>query len=394
MLVNIVISLVFLQGCVTGGSGLPGDPSINHAVVEVYYATDRNLQSIEKIHGSPILFLEFPSENEEQPRRGYAEQFLAVNSDRRFEKAIYGGSRSEVSYGVSKVSIPRDFRLGRLERASVLRFELREDPDRQIIQLDAEPLSKDEFFKNLNTDISMKTNASKNDAFVFIHGRDVTFEDAAKRTAQMKYDLAFPGVAVFYSWPSKGALSTYSDDEKNIEWATSNFRSFLHGLFLNSNAEQLYLIAHGMGSRALTKAITQILDDKPEYKNRIGEIVFAVPDIDADVFERSIAPDLVSSRTPVTLYSSSKDKVLAESKKMHSYIRAGESGENIMIISGVETIDCSEVDTSFIGHSFYAESQSVISDLFYLMHDKRRAYERVGLIGIESDDGRYWKFRE
>lgn len=44
----------------------------------------------------------------------------------------------------------------------------------------------------------------KKQAFVFVHGFNVTFEEAAWRTAQMAYDLAFDGAPMFYSWPSRG----------------------------------------------------------------------------------------------------------------------------------------------------------------------------------------------
>ena len=39
------------------------------------------------------------------------------------------------------------------------------------------------------------------------HG--VTFKDAARRTAQMAYDLGFPGAPVFYSWPSAGTSTGF-----------------------------------------------------------------------------------------------------------------------------------------------------------------------------------------
>jgi len=35
--------------------------------------------------------------------------------------------------------------------------------------------------------------------FVFIHGYNTSFEDAARRTGQLAYDLKFPGLAFFFS---------------------------------------------------------------------------------------------------------------------------------------------------------------------------------------------------
>jgi esterase/lipase superfamily enzyme len=54
--------------------------------------------------------------------------------------------------------------------------------------------------------------SGKKSAFIFVHGYNVTFEDAARRTAQMSYDLSFDGAPVFYSWPSQGSLGDYLKD--------------------------------------------------------------------------------------------------------------------------------------------------------------------------------------
>ncbi|WP_429550866.1 alpha/beta hydrolase [Paraburkholderia sp. MM5477-R1] len=42
---------------------------------------------------------------------------------------------------------------------------------------------------------------------LFIRGFKVGFVDAARRTAQMAYDLGFDGAPVFFSWPSQGQFS-------------------------------------------------------------------------------------------------------------------------------------------------------------------------------------------
>ena len=91
-------------------------------------------------------------------------------------------------------------------------------------------------------------------AFVFVHGYNVTFEDAARWTAQITYDLGFDGAPTFYSWPSRGSVPAYTIDEQNIEWTQSNLRRFLEDFFTRSQAQNVYLIAHSIGNRALTRA--------------------------------------------------------------------------------------------------------------------------------------------
>lgn len=46
----------------------------------------------------------------------------------------------------------------------------------------------------------------KAEAFVFVHGFNVPFHEAAKRTAQMAFDMHFEGLPILYSWPSRASI--------------------------------------------------------------------------------------------------------------------------------------------------------------------------------------------
>src|SRR5207245_2644693 len=67
-------------------------------------------------------------------------------------------------------------------------------------------------------------------AFVFVHGFNNSFEDAARRTAQIYHDVEFDGVPLFYSWPSKGKLRDYSYDTNNADQAVGYLKAFLQDL--------------------------------------------------------------------------------------------------------------------------------------------------------------------
>jgi esterase/lipase superfamily enzyme len=280
--------------------------------------------------------------------------------------------------------------MGELESPSIWRLEFREDPSKHVVLLSTSVSSKDKYF----ADLAARVRASpKSSAFLFIHGYNVRFEDAARRTAQISYDLGFEGASVFYSWPSQGTTPAYTVDEQNIEWAQANLRVFLEDFFVRSDARNVYLIAHSMGNRALTRSVASLLTDKPELRDRLTEVILTAPDIDADVFKRDIAPVLAASGRPITLYASSNDLALAASKKVHGSPRAGESGQGLVLVSGIETIDATAVDTSFLGHSYFAEERSVLSDIFYLIRNGQRADQRFGLRRIDSNAGRYWEFK-
>ncbi len=62
-------------------------------------------------------------------------------------------------------------------------------------------------------------------------------------------------------------------------------------------------------------------------------------------------------------------------------------------VAGVETIDATGTDTSLLGHSYFAETRSVLADIFKVIRNGQRASQRVGLRPMESPDGRYWVFK-
>ncbi len=180
--IGIIIALA-VTSCITAScvpqvaemnnSALHENLSSNYAVVKVYYGTNRK----------------------------------STGNDSK-GRLTYGSRQSELTLGLCEVSIPRDHRLGEIERPSILRLEFRENPEKHVVLLKVQQF-EEEVFLNQIRDNSVGENR---EALVFVHGYNVEFEEAARRTAQMKYDLGFSGPALFYSWPSKGSLVGYSND--------------------------------------------------------------------------------------------------------------------------------------------------------------------------------------
>lgn len=67
------------------------------------------------------------------------------------------------------------------------------------------------------------------------------------------------------------------------------------------------------------------------------------------------------------MYASLRDLALVASRKVHGSPRAGDSGQALIVIRGIETIGATEVDTSLLGHSYCADTRSVLSDIFNLV---------------------------
>lgn len=303
----------------------------------------------------------------------------------------YGNDRGTLEVGTCEVSIPEKHEVGELERPSILRFEFNEDPKKHVVLLAVKPEATDKYFAELKSDISKSAGRQ---AFVFVHGFNVTFEGAALRTAQLKYDLAFDGPAIFYSWPSQGGLLQYAVDENNVVWTVAHLEEFITDIARKTGVKQLHLIAHSMGNRALTAALERLSRNlKPDELPMFNEVVLTAPDIDAEVFCRDIAPAIVKTANRVTLYASSNDGALAASKKIHGYPRAGESGENIVVVPGIDTIDVSKIDTSLLGHTYYGDNDTVITDIVQLLRESKPPGLRDRLRAAMSKGRKYWVFR-
>jgi esterase/lipase superfamily enzyme len=301
----------------------------------------------------------------------------------------YGDGRGALEMGLCRVSIPFNHTVGEVESPSILRLEFREDPERHVSILEAREYEPERFFHRLRDTVAA---SSRRELLVFIHGYNVSFDSAVRRTAQIAYDLKFPGAAVCYSWPSHGGLLLYSADENNVEWTVPHLKEFLGQLREKSGADAINLVGHSMGTRALSNALREFAREMQQDNKLFNQVVLAAPDIDAEVFRRDLAPAMTKVAQRVTLYASSNDQALMASRTIHAYPRAGESGANLVVAPGLDTIDVSAIDSSLLGHSYYGDNDSIIADLYHVVHeslppDRRHRLQMAKYAGLP-----YWIF--
>ncbi len=300
---------------------------------------------------------------------------------------FFGYFRGEFEYGMCEVSIPKSHAIGKLERPGWWRLEFKENPEKHIALLKLLPMQEGIFFRSLQEVVS---DSSEKDAFVFVHGFNVTFAEAARRTAQLAVDLSFKGAAIMYSWPSRGEITGYLGDEDNVKLTVDNLIRFLKGIVVSSSARRIHLIAHSMGNRALTDALKELR--QREETTHFNQVILTAPDIDADIFTKQIAPAISKVSERITLYTSSEDKALAMSRKIRGrYARAGESGPGIVVVEGIDTVDASGVRTDSLGHGYFADNALLINDIFILFRHGFSPNQR-NLRSHEKNDLMYWEF--
>ncbi|RLS52666.1 MAG: alpha/beta hydrolase [Planctomycetota bacterium] len=247
-------------------------------------------------------------------------------------------------YGECVVSIPLRHQWGELERPSVWRLEFRESVRRHVVLQSAQLLDREVCLSHLRRDLGASRDP---DLFVFVHGYNFDFAEAAQRTAQMAYDLHYSGVPVFYSWPSDGRITSYGRDVRVADASVGCVAEFLETLARDSGARRIHLVAHSLGNHALVGALAQ-LTTRPSRSSRVfDEVVFAAPDLDAVQFAEVLAPQIQAVVRRVTVYSSGSDLALWASRMWHRTFRLGQRGPHWNSIRGYEWIDV--VDATSIG---------------------------------------------
>jgi esterase/lipase superfamily enzyme/acyl carrier protein len=335
-----------------------------------------------------------------QPGGAIYRQTVFFGTDRRVTgesdpNRMFGGERGSaagLTYGIAEVSIPVSVhKKGQIERPDLFKLELKEDAKRHIVLQRVEPLKREDFVLSLNAFMERKSGsaAGSGDAFVFVHGYNVTFDRAVRRTAQITYDLEFPGAPILFSWPSDGRLLSYLADREDAEWSAPHLETFLNELSEMSKVKRLHLIAHSMGNQALIRALSAIavkMGNVPEPL--FANVILAAPDFDAGAFTDYFAPRIKALSERWTIYASDKDRALDASQ----VLSVPRLGTPLVVAEGMDTIDASGIDVTPWSvpefHSYYANKRRMIADLIDVL--KGRSPDKRSLVPSTLSGLPYW----
>lgn len=272
-----------------------------------------------------------------------------------------------VRYGTCAVSIPPRHKVGAVERPLIGP----ENEQDHVVLKEIEKLEETAFFDLVKSRIAELPKDSRS-CFIFIHGFNVDFDSAARRTAQMHYDLKFETVPIFFSWPSRANVRHYFSDRNEIEFSRYVIKQFLSDIAQRVEADRIHVIAHSMGADATCRAIADLGDRGKIF----DQIILAAPDIDSEVFRVQIAPRMTQTANRTTLYCSNNDWALMLSRNFNDSTRAGDSSGGALVLQGVDTIDASEIDTDLLGHSYYGDCLPILDDVNLLMRSSLPPLER------------------
>jgi esterase/lipase superfamily enzyme len=324
---------------------------------------------------------------QDEPRAGEVDIWYGTNRKAAGSGRFLAERASQISFGRCRVVVPIDRVMGSLGHVFWRRVFL---GDNRVKLTKVHPLSERNFWANIANEITTGGDAERH-ALIFLHGYRTSFEDAARRTAQLKADLGHAGPAGFFSWPSLGKIASYTGDEAAMEGSELAIRNFLIGFAKRSGATAVHIIAHSMGNRGLARAFEAIsLAAASATSVRFGQVFLAAPDVDAEYFRNvAAAYGQLSERT--TLYVTNNDKAIGISRFIHSFDRVG-LAPPIWVEPGIDTIDASHVNLDFPGHGYAAEIRPVLADINCLLQGDVSPDVRFGIRRAIGGIANHWEF--
>jgi esterase/lipase superfamily enzyme/Tfp pilus assembly protein PilF len=330
--------------------------------------------------------------------------FATDRKQEKNEKAIeFGGDRSRsLAFGRATVIVAKPQTVGSRARISAAAGET---PLRSAAGLETTEVTRlairkislvpgDQLMQSARQRMEAAS-AFPKQVVVFVHGFNVSFENALRRAAQIAYDLDFDGTPFLFSWPSRGSMWSYTSDRESAEIAVNHLKEFIEQIVAETQPTKVHLIAHSMGNVVLLNALEKIkLSRGTQPSFPFSEIILHSPDVDSDRFGQLMkAIDGLGAN--VTLYASKNDRALGLSGWIWGVV--GRAGAVPSVVPGVETIDVTAAGSSLLGlnHDLYATNPAIFNDMRLVLQLGKHPPDArsPSFEPTATDDGTYWLYR-
>ena len=377
--------LIFRVGLAKPYDGLPED--ISPPTVDVFYATDR------------------------------------LPSDTHFLYPVfYGNDRSmTLSLGHARVRFGDDkMAWADVERASFKKERSREVPlqierIRELSTLGAaEELLEDSMCGARHATDGFITavkgrlsRSSLKDIYIFVPGFKVDFTYPVLVAAELWHYLGYQGAFIAYSWPSRQRLRDYLTDVETTAFTAQHFRMLLIYLALNTDARRIHILCYSAGARIVSQALHELRlmgfgfpVDQLKEKLKIGQVIFAAPDIDLMLFAARYRDRFGDISDTISIYTNANDTALNWALRFIGWPRLGAPGQlglkpielqpfPIMKNTWLIDVAAAEEAASGNGHGYFIKSPWVSADLLMALRTGDSPMDR-GL--VRQHNGLVWEF--
>ena len=113
---------------------------------------------------------------------------------------------------------------------------------------------------------------------IYLRGDNVSFEQAALRSAQIGFDVKVPGLTAFFSWPSYETESGYLSDSDRIAVSENQIVNFLTDMASITASKRVHIIVHSTSSHERARALQRIVAQASVRSDRqFGHVIIATP---------------------------------------------------------------------------------------------------------------------
>ena len=244
----------------------------------------------------------------------------------------------------------------------------------------------------------------RKEVYLYVHGYNNTFEDAAFALAELWHFFGREGLPVIYTWPAgHPGIFGYTYDRESSEFTVFHLKQVIRWLSELPEIENIHVIAHSRGTDVATSAFRELViwargaGLNPREQFKIKNFVLAAPDLDVQVLSQRIAAEyLALAVDQATLYTSSEDKAIGIAEWLFASPRGrigtwtldeldeAEIARMKAYAGRVNIVDFEGESTGY-GHDYFRTNPAVSSDLVLMIRkglkpgEAGRPLENAGL---------------
>ncbi|MHB2169760.1 alpha/beta hydrolase [Alsobacter sp. R-9] len=315
--------------------------------------------TMDTVTGSTGLF------SKAQAAQGRTVQMYVASTRKSNRDAGSGETLKAARFSSTSISIPPGHEPGVIERPTITP----ESRSRHFTVVGDRRIEPDAFQQDLAAQLSGRIGPSR-DVLVFVHGYNVSYDEARFRLAQIVNDGGFTGVPVLFTWPSRSQILAYGSDKESATASRDPLEKMLQDIAATPGVGRVHILAHSMGTWLAMEALRQsAIAGKADLGGRIGEVMLAAPDIDIDVFRAQM--QRVGSAARVSVFAAADDRALSVSSKLAgSRTRLGaldlDNKDHVNELAGlnVRVYDLKGAGSSDIfRHGTFAEAPQVVRSI-------------------------------
>jgi len=200
-------------------------------------------------------------------------------------------------------------------------------------------------------------------------------------------------------------LRGYTHDRESGEFTIFHLKDFIRALAALPELDSINIVCHSRGTDVTLTALRELIlvayaaGVDPRVTLKLGDVVFAAPDIDREVSsQRNAAENLYHGIRQATIYVTAQDRALGTAEWLFANPqRIGKTRiehlsevdrQRMLSVDNLRIIDA-RVKTDWMGHGYFLSSPATCSDLILQLRYDRPVGAEYGRPLVEVAPGYY-----